>query len=165
MELEWKIFPGFTTVAILYEIQWRMGKLQCDRRTSHAASSFMLMLNDIVWDAKGNDELCVNDSRTIKEYAERFPRGHWSFLDLKRSGTELTIAIQVDLGIELQRKCCWIAQKPIIRYSLVPVPWREENSEAKKVGRSQYTTMAAPKTLSCFSKLSSPSITSVSTEQ
>ena len=40
----------------------------------------MSMLNDIVWDAKGNDELCVNDSKTIKEYAERFPRGRWSFL-------------------------------------------------------------------------------------
>ena len=26
-------------------------------------------------------------------------------LDLKRSGTELTIANQMDLGIELQRKC------------------------------------------------------------
>ena len=63
-------------------------------------------LTDIAWDAKRNDELGVNSSRAIKEYAERFPRGHWSSLDLKRRGTELTIAIQVDLGIELQRKCC-----------------------------------------------------------
>ena len=23
---------------------------------------------------------CVNNSKTIKEYAERFARGHWSFL-------------------------------------------------------------------------------------
>ena len=36
--------------------------------------------NDIAWDAKGNDELCVNNSKTIKEYARRFPRGHWSSL-------------------------------------------------------------------------------------
>ena len=32
-----------------------------------------------------NDELCVTNSKTIKEYAERFPRGHWSFLG---SGSE-----------------------------------------------------------------------------
>ena len=38
------------------------------------------MLSDIVWDAKGHDELCVNNSKTIKEYAKRFPRGHWSSL-------------------------------------------------------------------------------------
>ena len=40
----------------------------------------MSMFSDIVWAAKGNDELCVNNSKTITEYAERFPRSHWSFL-------------------------------------------------------------------------------------
>ena len=40
----------------------------------------MSMFHDIVWDAKGNDELCVNNSKAIREYAERFPRGHRSFL-------------------------------------------------------------------------------------
>ena len=45
----------------------------------------MSMFNDIVWDAKGNEELCVNNLKTTKEYAERFPRGHWSFLG---SGSE-----------------------------------------------------------------------------
>ena len=40
----------------------------------------MSMFNDIVYDAKGNDELCDDTSKTIKEYARRFPRGHWSFL-------------------------------------------------------------------------------------
>ena len=39
----------------------------------------MSMFNNIVWDAKGNIELCVHDSKTIKAYAERFARGHWSF--------------------------------------------------------------------------------------
>ena len=29
---------------------------------------------------KGNDELCANYSKTIKQYARRFPGGHWSFL-------------------------------------------------------------------------------------
>ena len=47
----------------------------------------------------------------------------WS-LDLKRSGTELAIANQMDLGIGLQRKCCRISQDLSIWYSVVPVPWR-----------------------------------------
>ena len=34
-------------------------------------------------------------------------------LDLKRSGTELTIANQMDLGIELQRKCCSTSNIPM----------------------------------------------------
>ena len=62
----------------------------------------MSMFNDTVWEAKGNDELCVNNSKTIKKYA-----GLSLGLDLKRSGTELaTIGNQMDLGTELQRKCC-----------------------------------------------------------
>ena len=48
-------------------------------------------------------------------------------LDLKRSGTELTMANQVDLGIEQRRKCCRISQDPVIRYAVAPVPWREDN--------------------------------------
>ena len=74
--------PGFTTVRILNEIQQMMGKLQCEPENCTGRIIFMSMFNDIVWDAKGNDEQCVNNSKTIKEYAERFPRGHWSFLGL-----------------------------------------------------------------------------------
>ena len=69
------------------------------------------------------------------------------------------------LGIEGQRKCCWISQDPVVRCCVVPVPWREENQKAVEVERSQYTSMAAPKTSSCFSKWSSPSFSSVSSEQ
>ena len=75
VEFEWKILPGFTTVGILNEIQQMMGKLQCEPE-----NIFMSMFNDIAWDAKGNDEVCVNNSKTIKAYAERFPCGPWSFL-------------------------------------------------------------------------------------
>ena len=40
----------------------------------------MSMINDIVRDAKGNDELCENNSKKNIEYAERFHPGHWSFI-------------------------------------------------------------------------------------
>ena len=77
IELEWKIPPRFTTAGILKEIQRMMGELQCDPADFKDRIIFMRMFNDTVWDAKGNDELCVNYSKTSKEYAERCPRGHW----------------------------------------------------------------------------------------
>ena len=76
-------------------------------------------------------------------------------LDLKRSGTELTIANQMDLGTELQRKCCSTSQDPVTRYSVAPVPWREENQDAKEEDGQQYTSMAVRKAMSSFSRWSS----------
>ena len=80
VEFEWKIFPEFTTVGILNQIQQMMGELQCEPENFTGRIIFMSMFNDIGWDVKGNDELCINNSKTIKEYAERFSRGHWSLL-------------------------------------------------------------------------------------
>ena len=80
MDLEWKILAGFTTAGILNEIQNTMGDLQCDPADIKGRIIFMSMFDDIVWDAKGNEELCENNSERVEEYARRFPRGHWSFL-------------------------------------------------------------------------------------
>ena len=41
---------------------------------------FMSMFNDIDWTKRGNSERCISNSEQAKNYAERFPRGHWSFL-------------------------------------------------------------------------------------
>ena len=142
-------------MAILSEIQQMMGELQCEPENFTGRIIFMSMFHDIVRDAKGNDELCLNLAVI----------GLSQGLDLKRSGTELTIANQMDLGIELQRKCSRICQDPVIRYSVVPVLWREDNYEAMKEERHQYTPMEVRRILSCFSRWSSPSISSVCTEQ
>ena len=80
MEFEWKIFPRFTTVGILNEIQKMMGELQCDPADFKSRIIFMPMFNDILWDATGNEELCENNSKRVEEYARRFARGHWCFL-------------------------------------------------------------------------------------
>ena len=82
IEFEWKIFPGFTTAGILNEIQKMMGELQCDPADFKDRIIFMLTFNDIVWDARGNDELCENNSKSVAEYARQFLRGDWSFLGL-----------------------------------------------------------------------------------
>ena len=84
MEFEWKIFPGFTTEEILNEIQQMMGNYS-EPEIFTSKIIFMSMFNDIVWDAEGNAELCVNNSKTIQEYAERFPLDHRSF---PRPGSE-----------------------------------------------------------------------------
>ena len=76
---------GPTTMGILNQIQQMMGELQCEPENFTGKIIFMSMFNDIVWDAKGNDEICENNSKTIKQYARRFFRGHLSFL---RPGSE-----------------------------------------------------------------------------
>ena len=130
MEFEWKIFPGFTTVGIFNQIQQMMGELQYEPQNFTGRLIFMSMFNDIVWDATGNDELCVKLffkqlSSMLKDSFAVI--GLSQSLDLTRSGTELTIANQMNLGTELQRKCCRTSQDLVIRCSVVPVPWREEN--------------------------------------
>ena len=49
MELEWKIFPGFTTLDILEEIQKSMTESQCEPEQFKGRIIFMSMYNDIVW--------------------------------------------------------------------------------------------------------------------
>ena len=78
-------------MGILNKIQQMMGKLQREPENVTGRIIFISMFNYIVWDAKGNDELCVNNSKTTFEKAERFLRGHCSFLgpgsEIKRYGT------------------------------------------------------------------------------
>ena len=80
MEFGWKTFPGLTSMGILKEIQQMMRELQCEQENFTGMIIFMSMFNDIVWDLKGNNETCENNSKTIQKYARRFPRGHLSFL-------------------------------------------------------------------------------------
>ena len=86
-------------------------------------------------------------------------------LDLEISGTELTMANQMDLGIERRRNCCKISKIPVIRYSDVPALWREHNKEAKEEEIQQFTSTEVRKILSCSSRWSYPSISSVFSEQ
>ena len=41
---------------------------------------FMPMFNDIDWTKRGNSEKCKPKSEHVKNFAERFSRGHWTFL-------------------------------------------------------------------------------------
>ena len=64
-------FQGFTTVGILNQIQQVMRELQCEKENFTGRIIFMSMFNDTVWNAQGNDALCVNNSKTLEEDAEK----------------------------------------------------------------------------------------------
>ena len=93
---EWKIFPGFTTLGFLEEIQNLVKDPHCEPEQFNDKIIFMSMHNDIVWEEQGNTEKCENNSVTVANYASRFPRGLWSFLGhgSERNGTEVTLINQ-----------------------------------------------------------------------
>ena len=80
MEFEWKIFPGFTTLQILAEIQNVMTEIKCEPEQFQGRIIIMSMCNDVVWWEKVNKELCIASSVNVAKYARRFAPSHWSFL-------------------------------------------------------------------------------------
>ena len=157
MEFEWKIFPQFTTAGILNDIQKMMGESQCDPADFKDRIIFMSMFDDIVWDATGYEELCENNSKRVEECARRFPRGHWSFLG---PGSEKKWYV---LGSDCGEDDTKFPKIPVTQYSVVPVPWREDNQEASM--RQQFLSTEVQKILSCSSRWSSLPISSVFTVQ
>ena len=49
MEFEWDIFPGFTSLGILEEIQKLMTELLCEPEQIKGRIISMSMYNDIAW--------------------------------------------------------------------------------------------------------------------
>ena len=82
MEFEWKIFPGFTTMGILEEMQKMMRESQCEPEEFKGRIIFMSKYNDIVWRERGKTEKCLMNSLTVANFARRFTHGRWSFLGL-----------------------------------------------------------------------------------
>ena len=60
---EGDIFPGFTTLQILAEIQNMMTETRCEPEQIPGRIIFMSMYNDIVWKGKGNQEMCIANSK------------------------------------------------------------------------------------------------------
>ena len=72
---------GITTLGLLEKIQSLMRVLQCEPEQFKNRIIFMSMYNDIALGEKENTEICESNSRTVAEYARKFPLGHWSFLE------------------------------------------------------------------------------------
>ena len=81
MEFEWNIFPGFTTLQLVDEVQKFMNKMS-DPAQFQGRIIFMSMFNDIIWRMKDNEQECVANATLVSVFAKRFPAGSWSFLGL-----------------------------------------------------------------------------------
>ena len=79
-ELEWYIFPGFTTLGILEEIQKVLEEYSVNLSISTTGSSSCQCTMTLYGEKKGNTEKCVQNSFKGSKYARRFPHGRWSFL-------------------------------------------------------------------------------------
>ena len=79
MEFEWNIFPGFSTLEFVREVQKFMSNMG-ETEQFQGRIRFMSMFNDIIWRNKDNETECIANSTLVSLFAKRFPAGRWSFL-------------------------------------------------------------------------------------
>ena len=81
MEFEWNIFPGFTTLQLVQEVQKFMNKMS-EPEQFQGRIIFMSMFNDIIWWIPDKEKECIANSTLVSLFARWFPAGRWSFLGL-----------------------------------------------------------------------------------
>ena len=79
-ELEWNIFPGFTTLQLCGKINDLLSDLGQTPETFTGKILFMSMFNDISCDRKGNKEERLANAGVVKVLARKFGVGQWSFI-------------------------------------------------------------------------------------
>ena len=79
-ELEWNIFPGFTTLQLCGKINDLLTDLGQTPETFTGRNLFMSMFNDISCNRKGNKEESLANAGVVKVLARRFGIGQWSFI-------------------------------------------------------------------------------------
>ena len=78
LEFEWNIFPGFTTLQPVQEVQKFINKMS-DPEQFQERIAFM-SFNDIIWGIKDNEQECIANATLVSVFAKIFPAGRWSFL-------------------------------------------------------------------------------------
>ena len=79
-ELEWNIFPGFTTLQLCGNVNDLLSHLGQTPESFTGRILFVSMFNDISCDRKGNKEECLANARVVKVLAKKFGIGQWSFI-------------------------------------------------------------------------------------
>ena len=79
-ELEWNIFPGFTTLQLCGKVNDLLSDLGEAPETFTGRILFMSVFIDISCDRKGNKEECLANARVVKVFAKKFGIGQWSFI-------------------------------------------------------------------------------------
>ena len=80
MEFEWNIFPGFTTLQLVREVQEFLSKMSIQPEDFIGRIVFLSMFNDIPWRSKDNEQECELSAQLVSIYARRFSPGKWSFV-------------------------------------------------------------------------------------
>ena len=80
MELEWNIFPGFTTLQLVREVREFLSKMSIQPEDFTGRIIFMSMFNDISWGSKDNEQECELSAQLVSICARRFSPGKWSFV-------------------------------------------------------------------------------------
>ena len=84
MDFEWNIFPGFTTLQLVHEVQEFIGNMG-EPEQFQGRIIFMSMFNDIIWRSEDNARECIANVTLVTLCGKRFPPGRWSFFGF---GTE-----------------------------------------------------------------------------
>ena len=79
-ELEWNIFPGFTTLQLCDKINDLLSNLGQTPENFTGRILFMSMFNDISCDRNDNIDECLANARVVKVLARKFGAGQWSFI-------------------------------------------------------------------------------------
>ena len=77
MEFEWNIFPGFTTLQLVREVQEFLSRLSVEPEDFTGRIIFMSMFS---WGSTDNEQECESSAQLVSLYAKRFSPGRWSFL-------------------------------------------------------------------------------------
>ena len=77
IEFERTMFPRFSSLSILREIQRDLEKQNIQAEEFKDRTIFTSIFNDIEW--KTNDENCISNAEKINNYAMRFLQGHRTF--------------------------------------------------------------------------------------
>ena len=80
MEFEWNIFPGFTTLQLVREVQELLSRLSVTPVKFYGRIIFMSMFNDISCGSKDNEQECESSAQLVSLHAKRFSPAKWSFL-------------------------------------------------------------------------------------
>ena len=75
-EFEWSIFPGFTKVQLVGEVQEFLSKMSIQPEKFTGRIIFMSMFNDISWGSKDNKIECESNAHLVSLFARRFGAGH-----------------------------------------------------------------------------------------
>ena len=70
-ELEWNIFPGFTTLQLCSKVTDLLNRLGETSETFTRRILFMSMFNDISCDNKGNEEECLANAKVVSILAKK----------------------------------------------------------------------------------------------